>query len=773
MKFWALLILGAVSPYLFAATLPSWVALAGLLLSVVCGLALGPALRICWLFPLCFLSVTLVVNQRISERLPLAENKITRQLSGVIGSLPEVNGDGLRFLFLPDGAAAGAPKKIQVYWYKKRHVAEAPGANPPRIHAGEHWQLQLVLRAPRGRVNFHGVDAERWYFTEGIDALAHVDDGDNVLLYGPSWFDLQHWRERILDKLAEIAGEKPAFRVLAALAVADRRGLLPQDRAILSATGTGHLLAISGLHIGLAAIMGFYLGRLGLLMLCKGLQQRLAVAMPWLIAWLAAIAYSALAGFGVSTQRALIMLTVGSIAILSRRNIHPLQAWLIAMSLVLVADPFAPLRAGFWFSFVAVGVLVMLFSPRFGHLPVWRRMLFAQLGISLVMAPLGMFWFQQVSLPGLLANLVAIPLVSMLIVPLILAALVLLWLPGPLAQWLLGFAAYAANWLMLVLERIADLQPAAFSSTSTPGMLAVVLAMLGAAIFMLPRGTPGRTAGLLLMLPLLFPAGVSRGETETQIDFLDVGQGLSVLVTTPGHLLVYDTGPGNGLAGEAGLDMVDGTIQPMIEATGRKPNMVIASHADLDHAGGLESLMSEFPRAEYLANLPKIRPNIEPCNTPRHWSWDSLRFRVLHPSAALPYMGNDSSCVVSVIGPGISLLLTGDISHVVEQRLVQQGLEPHAIMTAPHHGSSTSSSQALIDAVKPAWSIISAAQGNRFGFPRADVLERYANARIPTLNSAKCGGIRIITNGSGAIRVLSARVNRNAIWRWPAEEDCP
>ena len=169
--------------------------------------------------------------------------------------------------------------------------------------------------------------------------------------------------------------------MLAAAAIADERGLLKRDREILSATGTGHLLAISGLNIGLAAIMGYYLGRLGLLLVWQGLQQRLAVAIPWVTAWLAAFVYSALAGFGVPTQRALIMLTVAGVAILCRRNIHPLQAWLIAMSLVLVADPFAPLRAGFWLSFIAVGVLIMLFTPRFGHARAWRKMLIAQLGI--------------------------------------------------------------------------------------------------------------------------------------------------------------------------------------------------------------------------------------------------------------------------------------------------------------------------------------------------------------------------------------------------------
>jgi competence protein ComEC len=443
------------------------------------------------------------------------------------------------------------------------------------------------------------------------------------------------------------------------------------------------------------------------------------------------------------------------------------------MALVLVADPVAPLRAGFWFSFVAVGVLMMLFAPRFGHIPAWRRMLLAQLGISLLMAPLGMYWFQMASLPGLLANLVAIPVVSFLIVPAILAAMVLLWLPGPLAGWALTLAAYMAHWLLQMLEQLSRLQPESLSSTTVPGLTATVLAMLGAAVFMLPRGAPGRFTGLLLMLPLLFSAGERLGKSQTQIDLLDVGQGLCVVLTSPDYLMVYDTGPGNGQQGEAGLDMVAGTIEPMIRSTGRQPDLVVASHADLDHAGGFERLMSVYPDAEYLASLPVKRAGVRACSMPRTWIKEDLQFRILHPSSGLPYLGNDSSCVISVHGPGVSLLLSGDISRVVEQRLADQGLEPHTILSVPHHGSSTSSSQALVDAVQPGWVLISAATGNRFDFPRADVIERYLKAGARVLNTAQCGGIRIITDATGVVRIQSARIVRRAIWRWPAGPDCP
>lgn len=763
--------MGAVTPFLFASTLSSNIALVMLLFLAL--LALRPSLRFLCLFPGAFLCVTLVINDRIAERLPLAEAKSVQNISGVIGSLPEAGGDLVRFIFLPDVASAAVPPKIRVYWYKNRQRVRNADSDAPQPRAGERWQLALELRPARGRVNFHGSDAERWYFTDGIGALGYVKRGNNVRLEGPGRFDLQSWRQRVLEKLTEKAAGVPGFRVLAALAIADRRGLLASDREVLAATGTGHLLAISGLHIGLAATVGFYLGRLAMLLLPLGWKQRVGLVLPWCLAWCAALSYAGLSGFGVSTQRALIMLTVATAVVLSRRTVHPLLGWLIAMAMVLLVDPFAPLRAGFWFSFGAVAVLLMLFVPRYGRMPVWRRMVLAQLGISLLMAPLGMYWFQQASLPGLLANLVAIPIISTLVVPPVLLALPLMWVPGPVAGWLLWFAGHIVHWLFLLLEHLAFLQPEVFGSTRAPGLAVTLLAMFGALLVLLPRGIPGRYAGLLMMLPMLLPAGRVAHSIESRIDFLDVGQGLAVLVSSRDYLLVYDTGPGNGRDAEAGWDMVAGTLLPMIEATGKVPDLVVVSHADLDHAGGLKSLQENFPDTDFLASLPHTRDGVRVCAAPAAWTVGNLAFKVLHPSVGLPYLGNDSSCVVSVKGSGLDFLLSGDISRVVEQRLVSNGLEHHDVMSAPHHGSLTSSSQALIDAVMPDVVLISAGSNNRFGFPREAVMRRYAEASIVALNTAQCGGLRITTGRKGDSRIESARTGRPALWRWPAAAGCP
>jgi len=771
LKAWALLITGAVLPFLFPATLPSNVALVLLLLTTLA--ATRTSLRLFCLLPGFFLITTLSINDRLATRLTVSENKLIYTVSGVIGNLPESRGDVVRFLFLPDRVTPFIPPRIRVHWYRERGRAGDEDPPLPVLHAGERWQLKLELRSPRGRVNFSGVDAERWHFADGIGALGYVQDDGNIRLDGPDNFDLNYWRESVQQKLVTTAGHVPAFRMLTALAIADRRALTVKDRTVLSATGTGHLLAISGLHIGLAAAMGFYLGRFGLLFLIIGAGQRFAIILPWLGAWLAALAYAGLAGFGVSTQRALIMLSVATLVMLGRRNVHPALAWMIAMAVVLVLDPFAPLRAGFWFSFVAVAVLMMIFIPWQGALPMWRRMLLAQLGISLVMAPLGMYWFQQASLPGLLANLVAIPLVSMVIVPLVLLALLFLWMPGPLAEWLLTMAGYSAHWLFLLLQQLSEIQPTVFSATRSPGLASTILAMLGAVVLLLPRAVPARFAGILLMIPMLLPASPMTESNELRMDFLDVGQGLAVLVDSRDYLLVYDTGPGDGVAGEDGWDLIAGTIRPMILATGKLPDLIVASHADLDHAGGLARLRAFYPQSRYLASLPERRAAIDRCNAPARWTAGNLKFRVVHPSIGLPYLGNDSSCVISIHGRNFGILLSGDISRVVEQRLVDLGLSQHTILTAPHHGSSTSSSKTLIDAVKPSLVLISAATNNRFGFPRADVLQRYANAAIPALNTASCGGIRVTSDGNGGFRVESARIRRQAIWRWPAGAECP
>jgi competence protein ComEC len=252
-----------------------------------------------------------------------------------------------------------------------------------------------------------------------------------------------------------------------------------------------------------------------------------------------------------------------------------------------------------------------------------------------------------------------------------------------------------------------------------------------------------------------------------------VGQGLAVLVSGEGMQVLYDTGPGNGLSGEAGWDLVDGTIAPMINATGREPGLVVASHADLDHSGGLHRLLEVYPGAKFIGSFPEVVAGVSRCIAPMRWKARRYSLETLHPSAGLPYLGNASSCTLSIRGHGMSILLGGDINTAVEQRLAAEGLGAHDLLVAPHHGSSTSSSQVLLDATEPSLALVSAGADNRFGLPHDDVLERFERAGIPVVNTALCGGLRITVDAGGPYSVESARTERAAIWRYPAHDSCP
>ena len=250
------------------------------------------------------------------------------------------------------------------------------------------------------------------------------------------------------------------------------------------------------------------------------------------------------------------------------------------------------------------------------------------------------------------------------------------------------------------------------------------------------------------------------------MEVLDAGQGTAVIVSTPDRSLLYDTGPGDG----RGRDMVGSTLAPALNRFGGGvPDPVVVSHADLDHAGGLRSMLDRHPGALYFANHPE-QPG---CTTPLQWQWQDVEFKTLHPSPALPYRGNDSSCVISVRSEGVGVLLSGDISTAVENRLLLEGLTEHPVLLVPHHGSLTSSSAAFIERVQPEIAIATASLGNRFDFPREEIRQRYLDNGAKFWSSGECGALRLLLNKNGEVQAESARRQRNRIWRWPAADHCP
>ncbi|HET6564894.1 MAG TPA: MBL fold metallo-hydrolase, partial [Xanthomonadales bacterium] len=386
-----------------------------------------------------------------------------------------------------------------------------------------------------------------------------------------------------------------------------------------------------------------------------------------------------------------------------------------------------------------------------------------------------------------------IPWVSFVIVPLVLLAMVV-WplshsgLGHTAFEWLVSLAMSAAEWLMQLLSFLAD-KVNDFSTVLQPSWFGLGMAVIASVILLLPRGLRLQAPAIVLMLPLLLPANPANANLF-RLEVLDAGQGTALLLQTRSHLLLYDSGPGSGPLSshetqaqpdhdtgtneQTSYDLVDSVIHPAVLAQGfAKPDRIIISHGDMDHAGGLASLKKKYASVPVYASLRTPLPGVLPCNDELEWNWQESRFRVLHPSPYLPYLGNDSSCVLEVDAGQFKTLLAGDISSRVEKRLAGRDLDISRILLVPHHGSRSSSSPELLHATVPELAIATAGIGNRFDFPRDDVRRRYLEAGIRFLSTDQCGAIRLEAEGDGPLALSSARRVRAAPWRWPAGNQCP
>ena len=679
-------------------------------------------------------------------------------VEGRIASVPESQGPVRRFLFsveqswVEDTASdagkallpAGFTGLVRLSWYR----------DAPPLRAGERWRLPVRLKPRHGFANPGGFDYERWLFAQRVAATGSLRAGPEALRIdaGPGRFWLDRLRQGIGERLAGALGDSRGSALIQALTIGERGGFTPADWEVLSRTGTNHLVAISGLHVGLFAGAAFLAVR-ALWGLLPGLALAVAAPRAGAVAGLAAaFAYAALAGFAVSTQRALIMLAVVLGAVLAARTLRPWHAFGLAVAGVLVVDPFAPLSYGAWLSFGAVAVLLWSLAGRLPSRDLWSRWGRAQWAVGIGLMPLLLVLFGRGSLIAPLVNLVAVPVFSLVLLPLVLITAFLslaLGLDAPL-RWtgdLLG-------WCLDGLARLADWSWAAFALPEAPVWTGVA-ALFGVALLLAPRGLPARIPGLVLCLPILILRPPAPAPGEAWLTLLDVGQGLAAVVRTASGTLVYDTGPGY----PSGFDTGEAVLLPYLKSRGVGGiDVLVVSHADRDHSGGAESLVAGMRVGRVLGGEPGELGigRAAPCVAGQGWDWSGVRFRFLYPDAqtlASGVEGNNASCVLRVEAGGRSLLFTGDITATVERRLVDALGDALAsdVLVAGHHGSATSSSAELLDAVAPAWVLYAAGYANPFGFPAEQVQARVRARGIETRDTAVDGAVMLRLGPNGRL----------------------
>jgi competence protein ComEC len=724
---------------------------------------------------------------RLGDALPPSWEGRDLVVTGHVSGLTTRTVHGARFMFVVEHAQGGdpppldaAPRHLLLTWRGRA------GAHMPELVPGARWRLAVRLRRPHGYANFAGNDAQAVLLARGVQASGYVMAHPVAMpLERPAAgmaVAIARMRHALRMRIDAVLGDAPHRGIVTALAVGAQDAVSEADMAHLRRTGTSHLIAISGLHVGCVAAACAALAAAGWRR-SIGLGRRIArndtrawplvVPAPVVasvVGALCALGYALLAGFNVPAQRAFWMLALASAAFVVGREAARSLALAWALALVLLVDPWAALAPGFWLSFGAVAAIAWAVQaraerrqpPRRGdrgrmawigaraihvvcsNLPDAVR---AQWAVTLGLAPLLACLFSQVSIVGPLANAFAIPWVSALVTPLVLAGI---GLPAPFDAYLFSAAHALLAPLMKLLAALAS-PDWAVRTLARPSPGALALACCGVAWSLMPRGWPLRCAAPLTWLPLVVPPpGPPVG--TFRLTALDIGQGSAIVIETARHTLLFDAGPGpeSTNAGER-------VVVPYLRANGvRVLDTLVVSHTDADHAGGAPAVIEAMPLRQLAGSLPPAHALWEAartrgaaavrCVAGQRWQWDGVTFAFLWPDAG-PLVGkpNAQSCVLQVRAPGFTALLAGDIEAGAERALVERAAAARQadVLIVAHHGSKTSSTERFLDWVEPRIAVFQVGYANRFGHPHPAVLARF-EAR---------GSVLARTDRDGAARI--------------------
>jgi competence protein ComEC len=655
------------------------------------------------------------------------------------------------------------PRRLRLSWFEP----------PVRLYSDDTWQVELRLRRPRSSSNPGGTDFEGWLTRERIGAVGYVVSGKrNHLLLRPKSDLVRRLRQRFVDRVDALLGDTEPAAVLVAVAVGSRHLLTAEQWDRYARSGTSHLMAISGLHIGLAALGGYLLCR-GLCAMTgwRGNQHQFAIAVGMVVA----TCYALISGLAVPSRRAGLMIILAGLALQRRRLPGAVRLMCAAAMFIAMASPLATMAPGFKLSFAAVTVLLWLAQHRDRGVvaPAWslprmlkrlRQFTTAQAFLFFGLLPMSALIFDRIVFTAPPVNLVAVPVFSLITVPLALAGLLL---DGPLRP--LGDLA-----LSIAAASIAGIEQVIAWSVSASWATRPVPALAGVAwlyVFMpllwvvVPPGWPGRQLAWVGVTALVMHSPARPEDGCAMVEVLDVGQGLAAVVETRSSTLLFDTGPSFRGGGSSAAT----TVLPFLASRGiRRLDTLVVSHADLDHAGGVPPILEalDVGQVDYGEPIATGDTTSRQCVSGEQWEHDHVRFRYLHPSAAASTTGNDASCVLEIKAGQWRLLLTGDIERSAEAALLRsQAIDPVDVVVVPHHGSTTSSSPAFVNALRPRFAIVSAGYGNRWGFPKQDIVKRWEGAGAEVLDTATSGAVHLrLCAGEKSIAIQRHRQAQRRIW---------
>ncbi|TDF42036.1 DNA internalization-related competence protein ComEC/Rec2 [Alteromonadaceae bacterium M269] len=649
---------------------------------------------------------------------------VTGEIESLIASLSTEQRFMMRIDSIDDVETRHAPIKFRLSWYQPNW----------ELKQGQEVKFLVKVKPAHGLANEGGFNYQQWLMTQGVKATGYVKKSElNALIDASTTI-----RQQLLDQLLSL--ELSHGKWLAALSLGYRGFLDDDDWAVLQQTGTAHLVAISGLHIGVVATASYWVFNSLLMALIKfGVlslntpSQRVSIFLTLLLS----LFYAYLAGFSLPTLRACLMLFVVSILLWFGRSWSPVRSLLAILFVVILSTPFSLYGISLWLSLSAVGII--LFAV--WCWPVKRRSntvlntlgasLRLQLVISLFMLPIVAWQFGFISLGAPIINFIAVPLVTLILVPTCLAATFFFLFFPSLGQVLFKLADTLIGFCVTTLYQVGSISMTHVTIKDFPFSIWLCLGV-GLLGLLLPKLPIPKFIFVIWILPFIafIP---DKDKPYWQVDVLDVGQGLAVLISSNNKVILYDTGP----SFPSGFNMADAVILPLLRSRGiNKLDLLIVSHNDNDHAGGVSHL------EKHLEISNKITSE-DLCFNGWRDERAGLKLAALWPLKPMVADENESSCVVKASGGLHSILLSGDIDKSIERRLIEMHGEDlkSTILVAPHHGSNSSSSETFIKYVDPTYSIFSQGYLNRWSFPKAEVVERYHSHGVKTYSTSEHGQI--------------------------------